>query len=307
MTSATGATSRAAIYRDVVREISVNVAMAVPAIRRLRLSRPRNSSAFDGSMDLLDRYAFYGPRGLERLVGPVRGRSVVEFGPGDHLAAGLSMLAAGASRYTAIDRFVPDYSSPAAKRWYGGVHAAWAERFPDHPWPQDLDPAAFPESYRDRVTTFSDGVEGHDVGRADATYDIVTSWQVGEHVKDIRSFAKLTARLLAPGGVAVHRVDFGPHDCWRRYQDPLTFLQFAPALWQSMSSNRGSPNRRRHHEFLAALSASGLVVTCRDAGCFDPGAVDLTKLDASFQGMPPDSLAVRDVIYVCRSSSGRDR
>ncbi len=307
MTPATAATSRTAIYRDVVREISVNLAMAVPAIRRLRLSRPRNSSAFDGSVDLLDRYAFHGLSEIERLVRPVRGRSVIEFGPGDHLAAGLSMLAAGASRYASIDRFVPDYSSPAAKRWYAGVHAAWAERFPEHPWPQGLCPDDFPESYADRVTTFSQGVEGNEVGRDGATYDIVTSWQVGEHVRDIRSFAELTARLLAPGGVAVHRVDFGPHGCWRRYEDPLTFLHFAPPLWQAMSSNRGSPNRRRHHEFLAAFSAAGLAVTCCGARSFDAGVVDVKKLSASFRGMPSDSLDVRDVIYISRSSSGADR
>jgi len=287
MTPATAATSRTAIYRDVVREISVNLAMAVPAIRRLRLSRPRNSS---GSVDLLDRYAFYDLSKIERLVGPVRGRSVVEFGPGDHLAAGLSMLAAGASRYASIDRFVPDHSSPAAKRWYAGVHAAWVERFPDHRWPQDLCPDDFPEAYHDRVTTFSQGVEGNEVGRDGATYGIETSWQVGEHVRDIRSFA-----------------DFGPHDCWRRYEDPLTFLHFAPPLWQAMSSDRGSPNRRRHHEFLAAFSAAGLAVTCCDARAFDAVVVDVKKLNASFRDMPPDSLDVRDVIYISRSSSGADR
>jgi len=118
--------------------------------------------------------------------------------------------------YTALDRFVPHYSSPAAKRWCSGVHAAWAESFPEQPWPVDLCPDEFPKSYPGRVTTVADGVEGHEAGPAGVTYDIVTSWQVGEHVRDIRSVAELTARLLAPGGVAVHRVDFGPHDCWLR-------------------------------------------------------------------------------------------
>lgn len=300
ISSAAGGGARARICRDVLRELSVNTAMAIPAIQRQRLRRPRNSSAFDGSVELLDRYAFQAVRGLERLVGPVRDRSVIEFGPGDHLAAGLSQLAAGASRYTALDRFVPDYASPAAKRWYDGVHAHWAERFPGHPWPDGLRPQDFPEAYPDRVITLAEGVEGPATIRHRETYDIVTSWQVGEHVSDIRSFAELTAQLLAPGGVAVHRVDFGPHDCWLRYEDPLTFLRFPPTLWRAMSSHRGSPNRRRHHEFVAALSASGLVVTCENVATFDLRFARVTQLHACFRDMPLRSLEVRDVIYVCR-------
>ena len=306
MTTAPGA-RRAAVYQDIAREVAVNLAMAVPAIRRLRLSRPRNSSGFDGSLALLDRYAFQVVRGLRRLVGPVRGRSVVEFGPGDHLAAGLSILAAGATRYTALDRFVPDYSSIEAKLWYHGVREAWPTSFPEYPWPAALRPNDFPESYPDRVKSLDEGVEGHDPGRDESKFDIVTSWQVGEHVSDIRSFAELTARLLAPDGVAVHRVDFGPHDCWRRYEDPMTFLRFSPTLWRAMSSHRGSPNRRRHHEFLAALAASGLTVSCHDVIPFDLRGVHMTKLHRTFHDAPPESLRVRGVIYLCRRPSERDQ
>lgn len=278
--------------------------MAVRLVRQRRLRHPRNSAAFDGSIELLDRYAFQALRELERIVGPVNGRSVVEFGPGDHLAAGLSMLAAGASRYTALDRFAADYSSPAAKRWYVGIRARWTERFPHHQWPDGLLPTDFPEAYPDRVMTVAEGVEGHALDRAGVTYDIVTSWQVGEHVNDVPAFAQLTARLLAPGGIAVHRVDFGPHDCWAQYEDPLTFLRFRPLLWRAMSSNRGSPNRHRHHEFLAALLASGLTVTCHDVSRFEASAIQVSKLHSSFRGMPKESLEVRDVIYVCRPSLG---
>ena len=295
---------RIAISRSVARESAVNIAMAVPAVRRLRLTRPRNSGGFDGSVSLLDRYAFQALRGVERLTGPVRGRSVVEFGPGDHLASGLSVLAAGAARYTALDRFVPNYRGPAAKRWYLGVHNAWADSFPEHSWPAHLIPREFPERYPDRVTTIAGGVEGEDVRREGAAYDIVTSWQVGEHVTDIGSFAELTWRLLAPGGVAVHCVDFGPHDCWRSYDDPLTFLRVPDRLWQLMSSHRGSPNRFRHHEFLAGLVASGLEVDCHDIVEFDLGAVHAQRLRSRFRDMSTESLQTRSVTYVCRRPDG---
>ena len=81
---------------------------------------------------------------------------------------------------------------------------------------------------------------------------------MGEHVSDVEQFARLTADLLAPGGMAIHRVDFGPHDCWPDYPDPLTFLRFPPQVWAAMGSNRGTPNRLRHHEFLRAFAVAGL-------------------------------------------------
>ncbi len=288
------------MYGDVLREVAVNAAMAVPAIRQRRLARPRNSAAFTGSREEIDRYAFQALCGIERLTGSIAGRTVVEFGPGDHLASGLAMVAAGAARYTALDRFVPNYSSAEAKRWYRGVEGAWASAHPDQPWPEDLSADRFPEGYPERVSTVAEGVEGRKVTHAGNTYDIVTSWQVGEHVSDVQAFADLTARLLAPDGVAVHRVDFGPHDFWLGYDDPLTFLRFGPRLWEAMSSQRGCPNRWCHHEFHAALVASGLSAVCEDVGLFDMDIAEVSKLHRRVRDTPPESLRVRDAVYVCR-------
>lgn len=120
------------------------------------------------------------------------------------------MLAAGARSYTALDRFVGDCSGARAKEWYAGIQRAWPRHFHDRPWPEGLDAERFPEAFADRVRTLDGAVE---TGRSDRRFDVVTPWQVGEHVKDIRAFASLTAELMRPGGSAVHRVDFGPHDC----------------------------------------------------------------------------------------------
>ena len=97
---------------------------------------------------MLDRYAFPALRGIERYTGSVAGKTIVEFGPGDTLSAGLAMIAAGARRYVALDRFVPDYSAPSAKHWYSGISDAWATAFPGRIWPQDLRPEFFPERIR---------------------------------------------------------------------------------------------------------------------------------------------------------------
>lgn len=285
------------IGKDAIREMIANAAMGIPRVREWRINRPRAALALSEDPQLLERYAFQALRGLERYADGVCGKTVVEFGPGDTLSAGLAILAAGASRYVTLDRFVPDYSQPEAKRWYAAVQRGWGSAFPDRPWPDRLDPGVFPDGYPDLVGHILGSVEE---ASADHTYDIVSSWQVGEHVLDVSAFASLTAHLLRRNGIAVHRLDFGPHDCWRAYADPLTFLRPPERLWRAMGSNRGVPNRVRHHEFMDAWGAAGLSVECFDITRFARDSIDVARLPRRYQAAPRESLMVKDVVYVCR-------
>lgn len=54
-------------------------------------------------------------------------------------------------------------------------------------------------------------------------FDIVCSHAVGQHV--VQAFASLTARALAPGGVAVHVIDLSGHH-WHRVNEPDLFRRF---------------------------------------------------------------------------------
>lgn len=288
------------IVLDVIKETVKNVAMGVPAIRAWRLKRPRAGALFTGDSEELERYAFFPTRNLLEVLGDVNGLEIVEIGPGDFLTSGLSLLAAGAKSYTVVDRFVGDYEKPEAKVWYKGIRSAWPQSFPKHPWPEYLKPEDFPESYRDCIEVL-DGTIEH--AQSMRRYDVVCSYQVGEHVNDIDEFARANARLLNPNGVAVHRVDFGPHDCWSLYPDPLTFLRFPNWLWTCMGSNRGTPNRRRHHEFRRAFENAGLKVEIVSVDHFAAGIVDVPRLRKQFRDMPQDSIAIGTAIYVCRLRS----
>lgn len=283
---------------DVAQQVAKNVAMGISPLRSARLRRPRAGAAFTGSDQVIERYALQALRTLLSHHGSVEDLDVIELGPGDTLASGLALLAAGAASYTVLDRFVPDYGGPQARRWYVGLAEAWPRCFPERPWPGWLDPASFPEGAGDRLSFIPGSVEQARAGRR---YDLVCSFQVGEHVADVDLFARLTADLLAPGGLAVHRVDFGPHDCWERYADPLVFLRFPSRLWSAMGSNRGTPNRLRHHQFLDAFTAAGLRTECVDRTHFAPEKVRLDLLPPPFRTMPTESLLTESVIYLCRS------
>ena len=286
------------IANEVAREVAKNAAMSIPAIRNRRLRRPRAGVRFTGREDELERYAFLPLRIISETVGrDVRGKSVLEIGPGDYLTSGMSLLAAGASSYTSIDRFVGDYSQLEGKDWYRGIEAAWPRIHPDLPWPAWLSARDFPEGYTSRVRVLDIPIErAKDIGR----FDVVCSFQVGEHVTDIEAFARASSVMLNPGGVAVHRVDFGPHGGWLRFADPLTFLRVPEPLWRLMGANRGLVNRRRLHELVAAFDSAGLSVEISAARRIDLPQRQAHTLPPRYRQMPTESLATLDAVLVCR-------
>jgi hypothetical protein len=285
------------LWVDVCQEVAKNTAMAFPQVRAWRMNRPR---AFTLDTDLdgkLERYAFYPLRQLQGILGNVKGLHIAEIGPGDFVTSGLALLAAGAASYTFIDRFVGDLSKPEAKTWYGWIHEAWPRFFPELKWPDYLKVEDFPEAYKDRVEVLPVSIEEI---KAERLYDVVCSFQVGEHVEDIESFAQMNSEMLKPGGVAVHRVDFGPHDCWCYYRDPLTFLRFPHWLWRLMGSNRATANRRRYHEFCAAWEKAGLKVDVASRDYFQEDRIEYSRLNKMFRDMPLESLSTGTAIFVCR-------
>lgn len=285
------------MYLDACKEVAKNTAMGFPQVRSWRLNRPRAFTLQTDQDGKLERYAFLALRNLRGIIGSLENLHIAEVGPGDFMTSGLSLLAAGAASYTVIDRFVGDYSKPEAKEWYGWVKDAWPRFFPELKWPDYLHVEYFPEAYTDRIQVMPVSIED---AKAERLYDVVCSYQVGEHVDSIEAFAEMNARLLKPGGLAVHRVDFGPHDCWWYYKDPLTFLRFPDWLWHRMGSNRGTPNRFRYHEFCEAWEKAGLQVDVAERAFFPEGKIEYSKMAKRFRNMPLESLSTGTAIFVCR-------
>jgi Methyltransferase domain len=286
---------------DVTREIIKNAAMAVPIVRRVRLARPRAGVRFTGEDAQLRRYAFQGLDALRQVIGGgLHGKSVCEIGPGDFLTSGMAMLAAGATSYTAIDRFTGDYSSVEGKEWYAGIQSAWPRAYPDLSWPQWLEADKFPEGYPDRIASLRDKVESiRDVG----TFDVVCSFQVAEHVSSIEEFALSMALLVKSSGIVVHRIDFGPHGIWQSYRDPLTFLRVPEPLWRAMGSARGVSNRRRACEIEEAFRAAGLSVELTESESYPRSATKLTRLSARYRQMPLESVLTHTAVLVARRAA----
>jgi len=282
------------IARDLVTQIAKNILMGSPRIRNWRLKQPRTAIETPDIDKYLCDYAFQSLSFLLEYVGDLRGKSVCEIGPGDYLTSGISILAGGASNYGVIDRFPGNYYGATAKSWYRAIEENWSRFYPNLDWNPAISSEGFPENAKTLLELNGKPLES---AETEKKFDIICSFQVGEHVSSVEAFAGLHNRILNDGGIGLHRVDFGPHDVWFSYRDPGTFLRFSDRTWHITGSNRGVPNRKRHHEFLAAFEGAGLDVEVLYRDYFDDKAMDLTRLNAKFREMPLDSVLTGTAIY----------
>ena len=282
------------IGRDLLSQIAKNLLMGSSTVRKWRLKRPRTAVETENVDQFLRSNAFASLDLLLEHAGDLTDRSVCEIGAGDYLTSGLSILAAGASKYGVIDRFPGDYFGETAKFWYGEIEKNWARFYPEIDWNSAVNSNEFPENAGSKLELIGEPLE---TARTKQKYDIVCSFQVGEHISDINAFAAIHNRILEDGGIGLHRVDFGPHDVWFWYRDPGTFLRFSDKIWNMTGSNRGVPNRKRHHEFMAAFERANLNVEILYSDNFDRSLMDLDKLNQKFREMPLDSVLTGTAIY----------
>ncbi len=284
----------------ILGECARNAAMAVPAVSRWRAARARTAPAPEHlDREYLETYAYGIYERSVRAAGAVEGKRVCEIGPGDHLGVALLMLAGGAESYTAIDRFRGGVSSPAAKRFYAALIDDLRRHEPEmheRLGRRGICAEDFPE--RCELVSFRN-VSIEQAGEAER-FDLVVSNNVVEHVSDMGAFARALGRMLRPGGVAVHRVDFGPHN-WMDL-GYFEWLRISDATWRWMGSHRGYPNRKRFHELCAEFESAGLKLACSELNLLD---TELTEREAErlpprFRAMPLESLRVLDAVIECR-------
>ena len=285
--------------KSIAIEVAKNAAMSSQLIRSRRLRKARAGEFFSGTDAQLERYAFQSLRMLQDEADGVEGRTVLEIGPGDFLTSGLALLAGGASSYTSLDRFVGDPSSSEGKRWYLAIQQNWSRFFPQLKWPDWLDAEGFPENYPERIHLIREGVEDF---IPTEKFDVVCSFQVAEHVRSIDSFASFNASSLSSTGVAVHRVDFGPHGLLMQSDNPFAFLIVPNWLWRLMVSSRGLPNRYRVNELEEAFERVGLTGEVTRSDVLNVTDEMMESLPPRLQGFSHDSIGTQTALFILRSA-----
>jgi SAM-dependent methyltransferase len=186
----------------------------------------------------------------------LRGKRILEYGPGDVPGVAILMVAHGASQVVCVDRFPLARMSPKniqivkimLERLSRPLRdrAESCFRKPTHP------ESGFNPRFIDYLVRPS-GLSGlvNEV-------DLVLSRAVLEHVNDLPATFRDMYAALKPGGIAIHLVDLKSHGL--HCNNPLDFLSWPTWLWSLMYSAKGAPNRLRVNAYRDAAAQTGFEV-----------------------------------------------
>ena len=189
-----------------------------------------------------------------RRLGPFDGKVVLELGPGNQLFTARHFIEEGASRVILVE-----------PKWKGFEFAVGGSAGVSGP----------PGVAENGVPGLSRVEAWGDLrlvpAALDRKVDLMCSHLVLEHLADLPSLFEHTARLLAEGGLAHHRVDLTDHTyhvfskfpLLRRITErrALYHLRYSDSVFGLLNDPKCYMNRRMLPEFLDGARASGLAVS----------------------------------------------
>lgn len=219
----------------------------------------------------------------------LRGKQVLEYGPGDVLGVALLVYAHGADFVQCVDRFPREKATPenieTYRRLLDGLDGERRERA-NGAFNVYGDPSSGLDERRVRYSVMPDGL----IDQPDS-FDLVISRSVLEHVNCLDKTMADMAAALRRGGLAIHKVDLKSHQL-DRYQ-PFDFLTWPEPLYQLMHSHKGRPNRWRVDKYREVAQRAGLrFLKLADTGRLEPEKISRIrpKLASHLRNVPEDEL-----------------
>lgn len=231
-----------------LRDVCVNASLSIPPVRRLRTVR-KLSRGYDPMKDQASYPASVFEHHRSAIPdGWLRGRSLLEIGPGGNYGVAFLFLLSGGARATCID--VTDWGSKTAPSLYLDLARDFCAEGADR-----AEAAASDALGRLDVVIPADV---HAMPFPDETFDYVYSQASFEHFGVPRQAIREIARVLKPGGLTTHQIDLRDH---RSFERPLDFLHHSRPIWHLATSRRTCfTNRMRASEYREEFEAAGLHV-----------------------------------------------
>ena len=206
----------------------------------------------------------------------LKGRRILELGPGDNLGVALKFLTAGAASVVCLDRFYSKRNSAHEREIYKALRETLSAeekvRFDEAVKVTngvEFNPEKLQVIYGDTVETFAAKLE-------DRKFDFILSCAVLEEIYDPDPTFAAMDSLLAPGGRLIHMIDLSDYGMFRdEGMHPLTFLTISEAVYKRMASDSGLPNRKRLGYYLEKMKQLGyqsklFITSVLPGGWLDP-------------------------------------
>jgi SAM-dependent methyltransferase len=253
----------------------------------------------------------------------LKGKRILELGPGDNLGVALRFIAAGAASVVCLDRFYSKRNPEYERRIYSALRETLGaeEQIRFDQSVKLTDDVQFNEEklqsvYGVSLEEFADKL-AHDHDR----FDVILSCAVLEEIYDPDPLFAAMDRLLAPGGNLVHVIDLGDYGMFRNQgMHPLTFLTISEPIYKRMASDSGLPNRKRLGYYIEKMKQLGyqakFFVTSvlpngriEPAAAYEPGKFNhdsnlvaeiRSKLAHDFKNLDEEQLLIDGALLVAR-------
>lgn len=182
----------------------------------------------------------------------IKGKTILELGPGADLGVGLILLSLGAKKYNSLDinNLIETVPNELYEELFNTIDK------------QDNTVITIDELSRQLELTKNAKNESlnyvcdplFDTNRfKDDGIDLVLSNAAFEHFDDIeKTFSQLSG-IVQSGGTLLAEVDLSTHTRWIRDKDPLNIYRYSP-LYYNMMKFSGSPNRVRPYQYAEYLN-----------------------------------------------------
>ena len=220
----------------------------------------------------------------------LKGKAVLEYGPGDILGVALLLYANGAERVLCVDRFplakVSDLNFEVYMNLLDSLEGQERERAESAFVEKGNPKSGFkPEAIAYQIS--EDGLAG-----AAEEFDLIISRAVLEHVNNLGKTLLDVKKSMKKDGISLHEVDLRSHGL-DRYTD-FDFLTWPKSLYEMMYGYKGFPNRWRINEYRKLAEAANLNIKKLSP----TGQLELEKLeviyphlDKEFANIPPKDLS----------------
>lgn len=195
----------------------------------------------------------------------LRGKRLLEYGPGDMPGMALLFHAYGIDRVFCVDRFPLVNWSKKNRAVLENLRDGLVgeSRLRAAAWLQEA-ASGTDGSSATRAVTYLVTPSGLS-GLRDAV-DLIVSRAALEHVDDLAATFADMHQALCVGGMAIHQVDLKSHGLHQR--NPLDFLTWSPRLWSLMYGHKGVPNRWRVDRYRTLIEEFGFELVTLEATAF---------------------------------------
>ncbi len=203
---------------------------------------------------------------FERHGISIKGKTILEIGPGNSKITGYNLINHGAKEVVLLDKF-PRFQNSKRQRKF-----------------QDDELEFISRKYNLSKQNFSNGLlrSGNirflpcDLCDSDlVNVDIIISKSVLEHVKDIEATIECMSKILGRGGYMYHNIDLRDH---YNFESPFLFYKYEEDIWNKYLTKEGVSytNRLRYDEYMDLFKKHSFEVVSEDIVSQDLGSVRLS-------------------------------